>query len=212
MLSLGGGEVVLDDLSFSSSGTSHEEDGLLSLQMHVEQVSETSGVNGGDEDLAEDGLIEMFINWNFAVPESPLVFLDAPVVVVAKTTLGELDLNQRPENSVEFIEHLVVVLTAPDAASVGPHGGENEEGLIDDLLLLFLLLRAVETDHVLVVLHQQSVEDHADGVDKAHGRWRSEVGDLCLVVHVRRSFDVALEATEKDSLCHLVDGGVLDHQ
>jgi len=62
--------------------------------MHVEQVSETGGVDGRHEDLAEDGLVEVLVDWNLAVPECPLVLFDAPVVIIAEAAFWELDFDQ----------------------------------------------------------------------------------------------------------------------
>jgi hypothetical protein len=51
-------------------------------------------VDGGYEYLAEDGLVEMFVDGYFAAPMSPFVLFHVPVVVVAEPSLWELDLDQ----------------------------------------------------------------------------------------------------------------------
>lgn len=184
MLGLSGVEVILDDLGLSCSGTSHEEDGLLALEMHVEKVSETSGMDGGHEDLAENGLISVLVVWNFSCPAAPLVLLNVPVVVKADSSLRELNLDQRLEDAVELADDLVVILTSSYTASIGPHGSKDEKGFIDIFLVLFLFLGAIKADDVFILLNEETIEDHADGVDETHGCWGSQVGYLGLVLHV----------------------------
>ena len=92
-LRFGCGQVIFDDLSLSGSCTTYKQHGLFPPQVHVEQVSETSCVDGRHEDLREDGLVDVLVDGDLVAPVVPLVLLEVPEVVVAESSLGELDLD-----------------------------------------------------------------------------------------------------------------------
>lgn len=57
LLGLGGREVVFDDLGLAGTGATHEQHGFLALQVDVEEVPQTGGVDRRHEDLGEDGFV-----------------------------------------------------------------------------------------------------------------------------------------------------------
>ena len=61
--------------------------------MLVKKVSETSSMDGWDEDFAKNGLVSVLVDWNFVSPKGPLVLFNIPIVVIYKSTFRELDLD-----------------------------------------------------------------------------------------------------------------------
>lgn len=62
--------------------------------MHVEKISETGCVDGGDKDLAEDRLISMLIVGDFTAPHGPFIVLNTPEIIIAKSSFREFYLDQ----------------------------------------------------------------------------------------------------------------------
>jgi DNA-directed RNA polymerase subunit N (RpoN/RPB10) len=178
--------------------------------MHIEKISETSGVNSWHEYFVEDRLIDVLVVGNFCRPVSPFVFFYVPEVVVAQSTLREFNLDQRSEDSVEFIQEFVIILTTSNTATVSPHSGIDEKGFVNDFLFFFFFLGSIDTNNILVLLGEEAVKDHTNTLDESHCCRRSQVKNFGLVVHVRGSFDVALETSKENSLSNLVYGRVLN--
>lgn len=120
--------------------------------MHLQEISQSGSVDSGDEDFAENWFISVFVFRDFSVPQSPLVLIYIPIIIIAKSTFGEFDFNQRSIDSVEFVKDLVIVLSSTDTSSVCPHRSEDEESLIDYFLILFFLFRAIDADYIFVLL------------------------------------------------------------
>jgi hypothetical protein len=119
--------------------------------MHLEEITQTGCVDRWHKYFTENWLLHIFVRGYLVLPVHPLVILHAPEVVVAESALRELGLNQRSKHAVEFSQNLVIILPATNAATVGPHGCEHKEGLVDNLLLLFLLFGSVGGDHIFIV-------------------------------------------------------------
>jgi len=62
--------------------------------MHFKEISQPSGVDGWDEDFAENGLISVLVFRYFAAPQGPLVLFHAPVIIVAESAFREFYLDQ----------------------------------------------------------------------------------------------------------------------
>ena len=169
-------------------------------------------MDGWDEDLVVNGLVSMLIVGNFTSPSGPLVFFNIPVVIVDESSLGVLNLWQGSEDTWELVQNLVIVLTTTHATTVSPHCGEQEECLINDLLLFFLLFWSVLRCYLLVIFYQQTVQNCANRLNESHGWWRSQISNLGLVMHIRWGFNVRLEASEEDSLGDFVNWWIMNRK
>lgn len=136
------------------------------------------------EDLREDWFVSVVIIWDFVNPISPLVLVNVIVVVIAQSTFWEFDFNNRSEHTIELIKDLVVILSTSDATTISPHGGKNEQSLIDNLLSFLHLFGPIKADNLLVIVEEDTVQNCADSLNEAHGRRRGQISDLCLVHHV----------------------------
>jgi hypothetical protein len=72
---------------------------MFSLEMNVQEISQTSGVDCWDENLVVYGFVCVFVVWDLVDPGSPFILLNAPVVVIYETSFGELYLREGSEDT-----------------------------------------------------------------------------------------------------------------
>ena len=70
---------------------------------------------------------------------NPLELGSIEVIIIAHSLFRQFDFGSSSPNRVEILHILFVILPSSEASSNSPHSGEDEEGFIDDFLLLFNL-------------------------------------------------------------------------
>ena len=159
------GEVISDDSGLTSTGGSDIDHTFSGLDMHVEEESLSGGLGGWDDEAAEKS-IELGVHWLYRLlPMLPVTFNWVEEVVEALTVIWELDLG----DSLELVTEGKLVLV--EGSTIGPHGSEDEETIIDvlDIILLVLLSQFLE----VVVLGLDGMEIAIELIDNG-----GQTGDL----------------------------------
>ena len=134
-LSVESGEVVPDGSGLTSTGDTDVKHTLVNIPVHIDEVVLPGSLSSGDNQVAEE-LAEVSDKWlDVLSPRLKLERSRAEVVVEDHTAFRELDLGHGANLTVKGDSVL------REGGTEGPHEGEGEETLVDDLQLLVVLLR-----------------------------------------------------------------------
>jgi len=145
--------------------------------MHVKQEFLTSGLSSWNNKIVVETLPGL-VNWlNNSLPANPASLQDIPVVVEAGSLLWELDLG----GTLPAVAEANFILFK--GGTEGPHTGENEEGFIDllDLLFNIILLKFLQVVVLLLVSRKFLAELVDDGGQRVN---LSEFANRCNVLLV----------------------------
>jgi hypothetical protein len=163
-------EVVLHDGGLTGTSRSDVDHTLLGSDMDVQEEGLSGGVGSWHNEVAEKTFILSVEFWSNSVPMFPASFDNIIEVVEDLSSFWEFEIWIGDQASVLVTEGVLVLIKG---GSISPHGGEDEESLIDVLdsvnISVFLeFLQEIVLDLLGVELSVELVNNGSQRLDTLH--------------------------------------------